>query len=196
MASDPGNTLQGSTQLITTGGKNAGNAVAAPANIAPAATGHSVDPRDRSQAVSFRYYVEMQGVVVAGFTECSGLSLEREVVPYKEGGVNDFVHQLPGRVTQSKITLKRGITYSQDLWKWFAVGMYDGKVKRINLSIIIGNAEGKKVQHWDVISAWPVKYEGPQLKSDSNEAAIETIEIAHHGLRLSTETGSAMGLTR
>ena len=57
-------------------------------------------------ALSYKFYIEIQGLYVAEFTECGGLEMEREVEPYAEGGVNDFVHQLPGRVKYSDITLK------------------------------------------------------------------------------------------
>ena len=35
---------------------------------------------------------------------------------------------------------------------------------------------------WSLTNAFPMKITGTDLKSDSNEVAIETIEIAHEGL--------------
>ncbi len=143
-------------------------------------------------ALSHVYLVELEGILVGEFLSCSGLQIEREPKTYEEGGVNDFVHQLPGRIKYTNIVLKRGITYGAELWNWFQQGLLDGKVKRVAMSIILGNSEGLKVKHWDVIGAYPVKYVGPELKSDSNEAAVETIEIAHQGLRLNPETRKSM----
>jgi phage tail-like protein len=145
-------------------------------------------------APSYKYYVEIEGLLVAEFTECTGLSVERQVKTYEEGGVNDFVHVLPGRVKYANLVLKRGITYSREMWKWFQFGIYDGLVKRVNMSIILGDASGLKAKHWNVLSAFPVKYTGPDLKADSAEAAIETVEIAHHGLELSLEVMTPMRL--
>lgn len=163
-----------------TGGQNSGTK----------APGTRLDP-----GLAYKYYIGIEGVLVAEFMECSGLSAEREIKSYEEGGVNDFVHQLPGRMKYTNIVLKRGLTYSRELWRWFSTGLYDAKVLRVNLSIVLGNAEGLKVKHWDVISAFPVKYTGPDLKSDSAEAAFETIELAHHGLNLSTESQTSMSPT-
>ena len=54
----------------------------------------------------YKFMVEVKDVVTAWFLECSGLSVEREAIPQKEGGVNDYVHQMPGRISYSRITLK------------------------------------------------------------------------------------------
>jgi hypothetical protein len=59
-----------------------------------------VDP-----VAKYKFWIEVKDVVAAWFTECSGLSVEREAIPQKEGGVNDYVHQLPGRISYSRITL-------------------------------------------------------------------------------------------
>ncbi len=144
--------------------------------------------------LAYKYYIEIEGVFVAEFLECSGIGGEREVKTYEEGGVNDFVHQLPGRMKYTNIVLKRGLTYSRELWRWFHTGLYDAQVLRVNLSIVLGNAQGLKVKHWDVLGAFPVKYTGPDLKSDSTEAAVETVELAHHGLDLSMEVMTPMSL--
>lgn len=133
--------------------------------------------------LGYRFHVEVAGIVSAYFTECDGLSLEREVVEYKEGGTNDFVYQFPGRVTQQKIRLRRGLGYDDALWKWFAVGILTGKVKRQHVTIHVKNAEKKTVQRWELFDAWPAKYEGPEMKSEQAVAALELLEIAHHGLK-------------
>jgi phage tail-like protein len=169
------------------GGGSARNAAVSAARMALKKLGLRFDP-----GLTFRYYVEVEGIIDTEFSECSGLSMEREVKIVAEGGVNDFVHVLPGRVKYSNIILRNGITYSRELWRWFRQGIYSGKVERLNMSIILGNAEGKKVKHWDVIGAYPVKWSGPELRADSEIAAIETVELAHHGLDLSLEVMTPM----
>lgn len=135
-------------------------------------------------APAFKFWIELEGIVVAQFTECSGLNVERKVESYQEGGVNDYVHQLPGRTEYTNITLKYGVTSSTDLWDWYAKGLYDGKVERKNFSILLRNSMGEVVRRWDVVGAYPVKWQGPQLNTSSGDIAIETIELVHHGLRL------------
>ncbi len=128
----------------------------------------------------FRFGVEIQGVVAGWFTECSELSLEREVTPYKEGGVNEFVHQLPDQVTYSHITLKRGVA-DNVLWDWFQKGLYDGQVELHTVSIILYNWDRAEAKRWNLADAYPVKWTGPDLEADSDNIAIETLEIACGG---------------
>jgi phage tail-like protein len=61
------------------------------------------------------------------------------------------------------------------------------------LSIILGNTMGMKVKHWDLIGAIPVKWTGPELKTDSNSMAIEQLTIAYHRLDLSIWAMTPMG---
>lgn len=137
-----------------------------------------VDP-----VVKFRFAVQIKGITVGWFTECSGLSVERETVSHSEGGTNDYVHQLPGRVKQARVTLKRGLA-DNALWSWFEKGLYDGKVERHNISIILYNSDLTKKKQWDLEKAYPVKWSGPDFQSDSNQATIETVELVHHGLKM------------
>src|SRR5947209_946198 len=56
---------------------------------------------------------------VAGFSECSGLDVTLEVMEYKEGGVNDYVHKFVTRASHGNLTLKRGLVFlDDDLWTW------------------------------------------------------------------------------
>ncbi len=67
--------------------------------------------------IAFRFKIELKGIIEAGFSECSGLQVETEVEEYREGGINDFVHKFPKMSKYQTITLKRGLTDSQELWK-------------------------------------------------------------------------------
>lgn len=139
---------------------------------------------DRVDPVAkFRFAVQIQDDTVGWFTECAGLNVERETVSQAEGGINDYVHQLPGRVKQSRITLKRGLA-NNALWDWFQKGLYDGKVEQHNVSIILYNSDLKKKKQWNLEKAYPVKWSGPDFQSDSNQTTIETLELVHHGLKM------------
>ena len=138
--------------------------------------------------LSFKYHVEIDQIIEGFFTECNGLKVEREVESYKEGGVNQFEHKLPGRIKYGNVTLKRGMTTSNKLWQWFnenAESEVDFfKVKRLSVSITQMDLTGSPVRQWSLEQAYPVKWEGPDLKSDNSQVAVETIEIAHHGIKL------------
>ena len=66
-----------------------------------------------------RFAIEVEGVLLAGFGELSGLQAQTEVFEYKEGGLNTYTHKLPTRTSYGNITLKWGATDSNDLWDWY-----------------------------------------------------------------------------
>ncbi|HET9809270.1 MAG TPA: phage tail protein [Candidatus Limnocylindria bacterium] len=133
---------------------------------------------------SFQVAITFDGMATAYFRSVAGLSVEIEVVEFREGGQNEVTHKLPGRVKYPNLVLKQGFTGSAgDLLKWtlrIAAGTPEAK----NGSIAVYDAKGQPVATYTIANAWPVKWEGPDFDASSNEVAIETIEIAHEGLRL------------
>lgn len=134
-----------------------------------------------------RFWVQIDGVQVAGFSECTGLSIETEVFEYAEGGNNGFVHKLPGRAKYSNVTLRRGLDAGQDLYRWYIAGIDGLKTKRKNISILMySQGWDEPVARWDLKEAFPVKWTGPDLKTDAGATAVETLEFAHHGINPSS----------
>ena len=129
---------------------------------------------------SFRFLVEIDNLVVGGFSEISGLQVETEIEEYREGGNNTFVHKLPKFSKYPNLTLKRGLTDSTVLWNWYQE-VVSGTIERKNGSIILLDYAGSEKWRWNFIQAYPVKWGGPDLKADSNTFAIETLELAHNG---------------
>ncbi len=143
-----------------------------------------VGPVDRDEPVlGYSFAVQVGDKIHGWFTECSGLTVQREVKTQEEGGVNDFVHQLPGRLKQSNITLKNGLA-GNALWEWFQKGLYDAHVERLNVTIILYSSDLKKKKWWDIIDAYPIKWTGPTFDSSKSEAMVETLELVHHGLKM------------
>lgn len=137
--------------------------------------------RERDAHLSLRFWVQLRGIEVAGFMECSGLVVETEVFEYAEGGLNTYTHKLPVRTKYSNITLKRGLDEGQDLYRWY-MKTVGGQIERNSISIILYDSERKSKYRWDLQQAYPVKWTGPDLKADAGAVAVETIEIAHSGL--------------
>jgi phage tail-like protein len=138
---------------------------------------------------AFRFHVEVDGLLFAGFTEVSGLSVEIETETYQEGGVN-AVHQLPKSVKYQNIVLKQGILFSDQMWTWIQEVM-DGKIKKRNGRIILLGPGMIPAWYWLFIDAYPVKWTGTDLKATGNEICMETLEVAHSGLEKSS---SAMAI--
>jgi len=129
-----------------------------------------------------RFSVDLQGLSIGRFSECTGISVEVETKEYMEGGVNDFVHKLPTRVKYPNIVLKRGVTHEEELMKWF----YDSRFtpQRKIMTITLLGPGTKTVRTWAFLNAYPVKWTGPNLNATSNSIASEQLEIVHNGLRV------------
>jgi phage tail-like protein len=131
----------------------------------------------------FKFKVQIDGITKAGFREVSGLDAGTDPVDYRDGD-GTTIRKLAGLQKFSNITLKRGITEDQDLWKWRSMVM-DGKIKdaRKNGQIILLDDEGKEAAEWTFTDGWPTKWTGPAFNATANEVAIDTLEITHEGLK-------------
>jgi phage tail-like protein len=130
---------------------------------------------------NFRFLVEIDGITRAAFQECSGFDSTCEVKEYREGGENTTVRKLPGLTKYSNIQLKWGMTDDVQLYDWHR-GVVQGEIERRNGSIVLLGRNGQEVARWNFVRAWPTKWDGPDFKADSNDLAIETLELAHEGI--------------
>ncbi|WP_254450497.1 phage tail protein [Cohnella herbarum] len=131
---------------------------------------------------AFRFLVELDHMLVAGFSEVQGLESQIEYEEIREGGVNGYVHRLPKGVRNSSIILRRGLSSSQELWNWYSQSSL-GKVVRKSGSIILYKHDGTELCRWNFFDAYPTKWSGPSLNAATSEVAIETIELVHNGIK-------------
>ena len=142
------------------------------------ATGSRNDPY-----ASFNFLVEIDGVTVAGFSECGGLTTETDPIEYRNGDEDITVRKLPGLKKYTNINLKRGYTDSRELWEWRKKVM-DGKTERQSGSIVLLNEAREPALRWNFREAWPSKWAGPTLNAKNNETAIEELEFVVENLEL------------
>lgn len=121
-------------------------------------------------------------VAPAEFKEVSGLGAELEVMSHAVGGVNDYVHQLPVRHSWSRISLKRGIVRDIGLWYWYLAGLDRSLGGRRDGSVILLTPRGTPAMAWVFKGGIAAKWNGPELNAMDNAIAVESLEIAHHGL--------------
>jgi len=131
--------------------------------------------------LGFRFLVEIQGLIVAGFTDVSGLQAEIETFEYREGGLNNYAHRLPGPVRYQNLVLRRGLTDIDNLWSWHR-DVTRGIVRRRNGSVILVGDLGHLLWRWNFRGAYPVRWAGPDLRAESATVAVETLELSHQGL--------------
>lgn len=130
----------------------------------------------------FHFRVEWGGSKI-GFTEVTGLNIENEIIEYRDGSSPEYHKiKMPGLQKFGNITLKRGMFHGDnEFFQWLNTVSLSN-VERRDVSIALLNENHEPVYLWRVKNAFPVKVVAPDLKSDANEVAVESIEIAHEGL--------------
>jgi phage tail-like protein len=136
-----------------------------------AQTASRIDPY-----AAFNFLVEIDNVTVAGFSECTGLNTDTDVIEYRTGDRDITMTKLPGLKKFGNITLKRGFTADPNLWKW-RQKVLDGKTERASGSISLLNEARQPALRWNFFEAFPKKWDGPSYNAKTNEVAIETLEI-------------------
>jgi len=126
--------------------------------------------------LSFRFVVTVGHEKIAAFTECTLPAIEWDVKTIKEGGMNDYDHQLPGRRKSGRVILKNGVGKSS-LLEWYG-DILVHRFSRRRITIELLDQENKPIVAWVAEGAYPVKWSGPQLQTKSNAVAIQTIEFA------------------
>lgn len=119
------------------------------------------------------------------FQEVSGLDTESQPIEYRHGDSKQFsTIKMPGIAKTGNITLKRGVFVNDNnFWKWYeAIKM--NTIKRETVTIQLLDEQGSPTMTWTLANAWPTKISAADLKSDANEVAIETLELAHEGLTI------------
>ncbi len=133
---------------------------------------------------NYRFLVEIDGLVQAGFKEVTIPDSSQDPIDYREGSDQPTVRKIPGLIKYGNISLKVGITDSMELYNWRKL-VEDGKTDdyRRNMAIILINEQGDPTGRWEFSDAWPTKYDAPDLNATDNNIAIEAIDIVHEGMK-------------
>jgi phage tail-like protein len=136
--------------------------------------------------VAFKFGLEIEGKLSGYFTQVTGIGSETEVIQQKvvnsETG-ETIIQQIPGRLTWTPVSLKRGVTSSMDIWEW-RQQVIEGKIDdaRTNCSIVAYSQDNTEIARWNFENAWPSKVVGPEMDSGSTNYMIEDVTIVHEGV--------------
>jgi phage tail-like protein len=132
----------------------------------------------------FHFLVQWGGERI-GFTEVTGLDIQVEAIEYREGSSPEYSKiKMPGMQKFSNITLKRGsMLGDSDFYKWINTTSLNTAERR-DIIISLLNEMHAPVITWKAKNAFAIKVQASDLKSDGNEVAIETLELAHEGLNI------------
>jgi len=103
----------------------------------------------------------------------------------REGGQNEFVHRLPGRVEYGNLVLKRGYATTNELMDWCLSVLNRRQIQRRDVTVALMSLDNsQRLFQWTFLGAYPVKWSGPSFKAGEAAIAIETLELAHQGLQV------------
>lgn len=127
----------------------------------------------------------IENLCSGSFSECTGLEATMEPKVIKEGGRNYGAVQRAGPITFSTVILKRGMTASRDLWRWFElVNGQAAYAYRLNAVITLRNGKDEAQLKWQLDRALPIKFKVADLNAKGPEVGIEEVHLAHEGLHL------------
>jgi len=161
-------------------------------------------PQGATGAQSYAQPVHM------GFTSVSGLSVTTDSIPYREGGYNTTVHQIPGQTSFTPLTLQRGVILGTNQnWEWmrklFATVSGNGSTRsvtqnfRSDLEIqvlshpipsagaedaVAGTTQANKdhvAMRFYIYNAWPTSVAYSDLNAGDNALFVEQMALVHEG---------------
>jgi phage tail-like protein len=135
---------------------------------------------------NFRFRLEIDSIEQAGFSEVAIGDSSSDVIEYREGDEITTVRKLNGLNKYANVTLKWGITDSTALADWRQLVVADGtplEDARRTVVIRVSNEAGEEKAAFEVLRAWPSKYDPTDLNGKGNEVAIDTLELTNEGIR-------------
>jgi hypothetical protein len=142
-------------------------------------------------AAALRFRVVVSGIEIGRFTRCSGLGFAYDVLDYPEGGERSFTHRLRGGVRHANLKLERGVTDETALLDWFFAS-HEQHQRRTVTVFLLGDG-GAPQRHWAFDGALPLRWHGPELDAAAARVAVESLEIAHEGLVMTSPGAGARG---
>jgi phage tail-like protein len=145
--------------------------------------------------VNCRFYFEASpGISEKMVLEVSGLSAESpaaggdKVLGSGKSAIN-LRQAAPTRVKFQPVTIKMVATTDLDLYKWYSdcnknaggANQWSNN-NRKEASIVIYDQGGDEKARWNILYAYPTKYEGPKLEAGGSDVANETLTLVHEGI--------------
>ena len=132
-------------------------------------------------AAGAAFTVEVLGLTLGTFAAIRGLEAPVDLLEYREGGINDVVHRLPGALTYPNVVLSNGLT-SRAVEDWFAKTRLGAE--RHTMTVTLLDNAGNPMRAWSFADAYPVRWTGPTLSAGDTSVAGEELEVAHGGMKM------------
>lgn len=139
---------------------------------------------DYTPPVGFHFLVEFESLNKNKndnyFQNVSGLSVDIETEEVAIGGENRYKQKLPVRTKFPNLVLKRGMLLDSELITWCRDAVEQFKFSPTNLTVKLLNEEHKPVKVWNVVQAYPVKWNVDEFNAMESKLVVETIELSYN----------------
>lgn len=126
----------------------------------------------------------------AAFSDCDGLEMSMEVKTVREGGNNNQQIRFAGPVTYGQLTLKRGMTSSFDLWRWFTETVSNPALRADAEIVLLAAKPDTARARFKLSRCVPVKIKAPALNAKDGAVAIEELQLAYEEMTLAVPSSS------
>lgn len=141
----------------------------------------------------FSFKVRLGDAGEVSFQEVTGLEQQAEFLEYRHGKAKSLItRKRAGMMKSSTVTFKRGVFKENSVLTDFFNRLYEhdfypSETSGQNATVQLMDDHGNIMMQWEILNIVPLKLSSPDLKSDANEVAIESLEVAHEGIRLTFE---------
>jgi len=125
-----------------------------------------------------------EDVCGGAFAECSGLESSMEPRLIRAGGMNYGAVQRAGPVSFATVVLKRGMTRTPDLFRWYQLVAGGAHAWRLSAELVVLDSAGEPALTWGLDNCLPVKFKAADLNARGTDIGIEELHLVHEGLRL------------
>ncbi len=139
------------------------------------ANSKSGDSDPANQVNKFNF--EIDGVLIGGVNQISGLEQEFDLVTYKDGE-DGTMHTRPGNLKPGKLVVTKDFSNTSEWSKWFNTGVV-GKPDRKSISVIFLAQDLSEAGRVNFFECWASKFKMPDLNSQNSGNAQEVIEISY-----------------
>jgi len=127
---------------------------------------------------NYRFRVEIDGIEQAGFADATIPDSTTTPTDYREGTDPTHSRKLSGLTAYGNVTLKWGMTDSMALYEWRQQVVASGAHgARKNLSLVLLDEAGEDKTRWNIMEAWPTKYDAGDFSAKGNDVIIENLDL-------------------
>lgn len=148
-------------------------------------------PNEEYPFTTFNFEVQLEIPDAAGlglssplcnseFTEVDGLEMTMEPKTIREGGNNSRQVHLVGPASYGNLTLKRGMTSNQDIWKWFQAVINNTRPGSFATGVILMKDAAKNpTVRFELSECLPIRLKAPAMNAKDGILAIEELQITY-----------------